>query len=131
MKRPNKLEPGIKGYHQWQKAILNDQPLRDIAGKGYFDIRLIAIAIGAFGASGRGCFAAEEVVAGQIGCHRNVVAKYRRQLIDLGWFTVVARNGGSLRRGLVLDISLPEESSTVPGSWPRPGSDLNLTVLAG
>src|SRR5262249_31121958 len=107
MKEPRELAPKVSGYHQWQKAILRDQVLRDIASKGYFDIRLIAIAIATFGANGRGCYAAEETVAQLIGCRRNAIGNYRKQLIDLGWFTVVSRDGGFRRRGLILDISIP------------------------
>lgn len=109
------LASGIKGHTVWQKALFRSKALRDIAAHGKFDIRSIALLIALYGANGRGCFASEETIASQIGCHRNVIGKYRKQLIELGWFTVVSRDGGYTRQGLVLDIALPE--SPVDDPW--------------
>jgi hypothetical protein len=106
-----KPEQGITGYHAWQKAVMSDGTLREIAGDGYFDIRVIAFAIALAGENGRGCFAASETIAGQVGTKRGTIDRYRKQLIDLGWFAIVSRNGGANRRSVVLDIALPEVSN--------------------
>ena len=53
------LVAGINGYRQWQKSLMADVELREIATaarkKGGVDIRLVAIAIAIYGANGRGC----------------------------------------------------------------------------
>jgi len=105
-----KPEAGITGYHAWQKAVMNDGTLREIAADGYFDIRVIAFAIALAGENGRGCFAASETIAAQIGTKRGTIDRYRKQLIDLGWFAIASRSGGWNRRSVVLDIALPENS---------------------
>jgi hypothetical protein len=102
------MEPAI---WRWLDAIYDDKRLRDLADAGYYDIRLIAIDIARCSKnnSGLGCFQSAETIAKQIGCHHKTIERYRKQLIDLGWFKVVSRNGGDNRRSLVLDISLPGE----------------------
>jgi hypothetical protein len=107
------LPPGVKGYCAWRKALMADDDLRAHAvaarrvSGGGVDIRIVAIAIADHGANGRGCFASAATVAQQIGCSRNTIVGYRTELITAGWLTIVSRNGGHLRRGLVVDISLP------------------------
>lgn len=105
------MKTGKRGFWEWLDAIFRDSELREIAADGYFDIRLIAIRIAKDGADGRSCFATAETVAADIGCKYKTVERYRAQLIDLGWFKVVSRNGGWNRRGLVLDISIPNEAN--------------------
>src|SRR5438046_2566415 len=102
------MKTGKRGLWEWLDAIFRDPELREIAADGYFDIRLIAIRIAKDGADGRECFATAETVAKDIGCKYKTVERYRSQLIELGWFKVVSRNGGWNRRGLVLDISIPD-----------------------
>ena len=100
------------GIWAWMDAIYESKQLREIAEGGYHDIRLIAIDIArcSTNRSGYECFQAADTIAGQIGCHRKTIERYRAQLIDLGWFKVVSRNGGENRRSLVLDIALPSEA---------------------
>jgi hypothetical protein len=112
----DQLEPRVNGYHQWQKAVLRDETLGEIAARGYFDIRLVAYAIAIHGENGRGCFATSSTLSGVIGCERHAVERYRQTLIDLGWFKVVSRNGGVRRRALVLDISIPAEHLWASGN---------------
>ncbi len=102
-----KLARGVKGYFQWQRAVMEDETLRDIAADGFFDIRLVALMIAMFGANGEGCFATSETIAALMGCGRKTAERYRADLIRLGWFTEVRRDGGWNKRGLVLSIALP------------------------
>jgi hypothetical protein len=106
-----KPEQGVKGYHAWQKAVMHDYALREIAADGYFDIRIVAFAIALEGENGRGCFAASETIAGEVGTKRGTIDRYRKQLIELGWFVIASRNGGWNRRSVVLDIALPEDGN--------------------
>jgi hypothetical protein len=103
-----RLAREITGYFAWQKRVMEDETLRDIAESEYFDIRLIALTIAMFGASGEGCYAASETIAALIGCKRKAVERKRAELIRLGWFTEVSRTGGWNKRGLVVSIALPE-----------------------
>jgi len=106
-----KPEQGISGFRAWQKAVMHDDTLREIASDGYFDIRIVAFAIALEGENGRGCFATSDTIAAEVGTQRGTIERYRKQLIDLGWFVIASRNGGWNRRSLVLDIALPEVSS--------------------
>lgn len=88
-----------------------DGTLREIAEDGFFDIRLIAFTIAIYGSYGEGCFATAETVARLMGCKRKTVERYRAQLIQLGWFAEVSREGGFNNRGLVLSIAIPGDGN--------------------
>ena len=103
-----RLPSEVKAYFAWQKRVMEDETLREIAENGFFDIRLIALMIAMFGASGEECYAASETIAALMGCKRKAVERYRAELIRLGWFTEVGRDGGWNKRGLILSIALPE-----------------------
>ena len=107
-----KRAPGIKGYHQWRKALWQDSGLREAfttnGNRNRVDLRSVAEVIGLYGQNGRGSFVSAKAVADTIGCSERTVKTARQTLIDAGWFKIVSRNGGDLRRGLVVDISLPQ-----------------------
>jgi hypothetical protein len=114
---PGMPPSGPSGFFMWAKAVMDDDALRGIAlstarKPGGFDIRSVAFAIALHGASGRGCFATAETVAGKVGCSRSTAEKYRKQLDELGWFAVVDRHGGNNRRSTVRDIRLPVPEGT-------------------
>lgn len=105
-------------YWRWHDAIFDDENLRIIAKNGYQDIRVIAVYIAGNSEeddndnrTGANCFTSAEKVGRKIGCHRKTAERYRKQLIDLGWFRETGRNGGANRRSLVLEISLPGEAN--------------------
>jgi Helix-turn-helix domain len=92
---------------EWQKRVVRDETLRDIAKDEYFDIRLVALTIAMSGEAGCDCFESAETVAELIGCERKTIERKRAELIRLGWFTVASRTGGWNKRALVLNIALP------------------------
>jgi hypothetical protein len=119
------VQPGIVAYATWVKAVLDssdllafNEPQRK-TGKYHYDIRLTALMIAKHGSNGRGCFAAAEYVAPEIGCGRAVVEEHRKILIERGWFTVVSRSGGDRKRAMVLDISFPESAEGKSRSLPH------------
>lgn len=99
------------GYFGWLDAIFDDKQLRDIAKDRYYSPREIAICIAKHSKnrSGYECFPSAATIAELIGCSAKTIERCRKELIDLGWFKIVGRNGGDNRRSLVLDISLPAE----------------------
>jgi hypothetical protein len=72
------------------------------------DIRMVALTIADFGTNGFNCFPSVSAIADLIGCSDKTVEKCRQQLIELGWFEVASRRGGSNHRSLVLNINIPE-----------------------
>ena len=107
------LKRGVAGYHAWQKAIIGDDMLRKIAQRDHYDIRVIAFAITIHGQNGRGCFATAATIASLVGCSRQTAEDKRRELVNLGWLTIVDRRGGYNKRGITVDISLPP----TPAPW--------------
>jgi hypothetical protein len=105
----------VNAFRAWLTALLRDQELQDIATKSSrkpysIDIRTVAICIAVPGSNGYGCFPSAETVANDyFGCSERTIRDYRATLIRLGWFRITSRNGGSNRRALVLDISIPAE----------------------
>jgi hypothetical protein len=102
-------------YKRWQKYILATHPQLP---KGCLRTNLIAycLAMAIKGYNGLGCYASDSTIGDEIGiANREVVSKYRRLAIDLGWFTW---NGERRGRAKVLDIAIPAddvcERSPVP-----------------
>src|SRR5258708_40025074 len=101
-----KLGRGVKGCFQWQRAVMEDETLRDIAADGFFYIRLVALMIAMFGANGEGCFATSETIAALMGWGRKTAERYRADLIRRGWFSQGRRDGGWNKPGVVCGIAL-------------------------
>ena len=127
------LTPGMAGYCEWRKVLFADDELRELAasarkvnGAGV-DIRLVAVMIADAGRNGRGCFAESATIAAIYGCNRKTVDTLRAELIRRGWFVVVSRNGGTFRRSLVLDISLPGQVAQSRNGRPMTGRSPNGT----
>jgi hypothetical protein len=94
-------------YWEWLDAILTDDELQDIANETAYDIRLIAIDIARHGSYGHGCFAADETIAKDFGCKYKTIQRKRVELIRMGWFKVISRNGGNTKRSVVVNIAIP------------------------
>jgi hypothetical protein len=126
----------VNAYRAWRKALRQDEKLLDIATassrKPYsVDIRYVAICIADEGTNGYGCFPALETVAECFSCSPRTIQTYRSKLIELGWFTVVSREGGDNRRSLVLDIAIPGgEGVITTAALPEAGSSTESASCA-
>lgn len=107
--------PGVARHHKWRKALREDETLKGVAAcataKPYgVDPRYVAICIADHGTNGHNCFPSAETIAEEIGCSPRTIKKWRTKLIDLGWFTVTGRGGGTRHHSLILDIAIPGEN---------------------
>lgn len=105
----------------WMDELWRDQELQDIttinSKKPYgIDIRAVAQVIALYGANGYWSLPMVETVAEHFGCSPRTIKTCRKRLIELGWFRVVSRNGGSHHRSLVLEIAIKGEVINVQGS---------------
>jgi hypothetical protein len=94
----------FNAYKRWEKYILATHPeLPDRCRRTTLIAYCLAMAIK--GRNGLGCFASDETIGKEIGiANREVVSRYRRLAIDLGWFTW---NGKRRGRAKLLDVSIP------------------------
>jgi Helix-turn-helix domain len=91
-------------YRAWERRI------RDLDSKtlpsGYEKMTLyaIAVAIASYGHNGKECYPAAATVAEVLGCNHKTARKYRKLLVDLGWFERVTGTG----RDWEVSISTPK-----------------------
>jgi hypothetical protein len=107
----NITKDDFKAYTDWQKHILATQPKLP---KGRKRVTLIAycFAMASHGRCGLGCFASDVTIGKEIGiANRDIVGKYRRLALDLGWFV---RTGERRGRGEVLNIAMSSDVEETP-----------------
>jgi hypothetical protein len=63
-----------------------------------------SLVLASYGTNGLYCFASDETIAADLQCRRSDAGRYRKAVIELGWFRVTAR----VKRATVLDIAIPE-----------------------
>lgn len=87
-----------------------------------------------YGTNGLYCFASDETIAADLQCRRDDAGRYRKAVIELGWFRVVKR----IKRATVLDIAIPEcpltgtietEAVAVPNAPVRSGKSPHTGTL--
>jgi hypothetical protein len=110
-----------RAYLDWMDELWRDQELLDItisnSRKPYgIDIRSVAQVIALYGANGYWSLPMVETVAEHFCCSPRTIKTCRKRLIELGWFRVVSRNGGTYHRSLVLEIAIKGEIINVQGS---------------
>lgn len=96
-------------YTEWQRYILRSHP---VIPKDCRRATLIAFcfALAFHGSAGMDCYASDSLLGKELGINRKYLKKYRRLVVELGWFTP----GRKVNRVESLNIAIPLVQRDVP-----------------